>query len=84
MTNGVDLVKDATPYAVISTGGAMTTLSPTVYLQIAGVVVGLIGAIMAFFRWKEAKRANDINERRLEYEINAISKDSSKAEEEET
>lgn len=79
MKNGVDLVKDTTPYVAMSTGGALT-LSPAFILQVIGVVVGVAGAILAFFRWKEAKRANDINERRLEHDI-AKSNDISKEEE---
>lgn len=79
MRNGVDLVKDTTPYVAVSTGGALT-LSPALILQIVGVVVGIGGFIMAFFRWKEAKRANDLNERKWEYEI-ASGKDKAQTEE---
>ena len=76
VNNGVDFVKDTAPYVAMGTGSTLT-LSPALILQITGVCVGVAGAVVAVLRWKEAKRANDINEKRLEYEI-AESKNSAK------
>ena len=68
MANGVDMIKDGTPYLVVGTGSGLS-LQPEFVLQIAGVIVTFIGIILAYLRWREAKRSNDIEERRLEHDI---------------
>lgn len=62
------MIKDGTPYTMIGAGGGLT-LTPALLLQVLGVVCTIIGLIMAVLRYKEAKRANDIEERKLEHEI---------------
>ena len=53
--NGVDMVKDATPYLAMSGGGALT-LTPVLILQIAGVIIGGAGIVLGYFRYQVAQR----------------------------
>lgn len=73
--NGVDMVKDATPFVAISGGGALT-LTPVLLLQIAGVIIGGAGIVLGYFRYQvaqrqelETKRANDLNQEKWEHEL---------------
>ena len=68
--NGVDMVKDATPFMAISGGGALT-LTPVLFLQIFGAIIGAAGVVLGYLRWRESQRANNINERKLNWEIDS-------------
>lgn len=88
--NGVDMVKDATPFVAISGGGALT-LTPVLFLQIAGVIIGAAGVVLGCMRYRvadkqqaETKRANDLNQEKWEFEKNAKSQNSKKAEEQQS
>lgn len=78
--NGVDMVKDATPFVAMSGGGALT-LTPVLFLQIAGAIIGAAGVVLGYMRYRvadkqqaETKRANDLNQEKWEFEKNAKSK----------
>ena len=66
--NGVDMVKDATPFMAISGGGALT-LTPVLILQVFGAIIGAAGVVLGYLRWRESQRANDFNERKLNWEM---------------
>lgn len=80
MDNGFDIVKDTTPYIAITTGGGAAVLTPSLILSAIGAFVGILGLVMAFYRYRESKRANDIAENRLEWEKEKHAKDSVKKE----
>ena len=79
--NGVDMVKDTTPFLAISGGGALT-LTPVFFLQVFGAVIGAAGVILGYLRWRESQRANDLNERKLAWEMGNESKNSKETGEE--
>jgi hypothetical protein len=83
--NGVDMVKDATPFVAMSGGGALT-LTPVLFLQIAGAIIGAAGVVLGYMRYRvadkqqaETKRANDLNQQKWEHEL-AKSQNSEKTE----
>lgn len=86
--NGVDMVKDATPFVAMSGGGALT-LTPVLFLQIAGAIIGAAGVVLGYMRYRvadkqqaETKRANDLNQEKWEFEKNAKSKNGEEGSEE--
>jgi hypothetical protein len=62
-----EVIKDAAPYATMSTGAGMTQI-PMPWIQIIGVAIGSGGLLVALLRWGEAKRANDLNQIKWEHE----------------
>ena len=68
MNNGFDVVKDTTPYIAIGTGTGAAALTPSLVISAIGALVGVVGLIMAFYRYRESKRANDLAENRLKWE----------------
>ncbi|QZI91396.1 hypothetical protein PODOV084v1_p0017 [Vibrio phage 340E47.2] len=74
MIDGSLDMKDGIGPTAVGTGFSLT-LTPSLILQIAGVVIGALGVFYTRARIKEsklarleAKRANDINEQRLIWE----------------
>lgn len=81
MADGVSMAKDALPYVAVGIGGGMTR-APYTTIQIIGIVIGAIGGLAALGRWYEAKRANDLNKLKWEYEReNKISEEAQTTEE---
>lgn len=75
----VKTIKESGSYIAMSTGAGMTQ-TPISIIQIAGVIIGAGGLVVATMRWrvaylqqKETKRANDLNREKWEYEKNAKS-----------
>lgn len=76
-----EVAKDAAPYVTMSTGAGMTQI-PISWIQIAGVLIGTGGLLVALLRWREAKRANDLNQIKWEHErAESINNEETKAEE---
>lgn len=75
-------MKDAAGPTMMFTGGGLT-LTPVVIIQLVGAIVGVVGVILTAMKLRqdrinyqervlsrlEQKRANDIEERRLNHEI---------------
>lgn len=61
---GVDMVKDIIPPSVTGGGVMMATKAPEFWFQVLGVVIGVLGLILGYYRYKEAKRANNLAEQR--------------------
>lgn len=80
------MLKDSAPFVAIASGGSLmlTTITP---VQLAGLVLGGVGAIVAILRmiiagldWYEKRRANNLNILKYEDEKLAKSQNSTKAE----
>ena len=67
VTTVSEVLKDSAPYATMSTGAGMTQI-PMPWIQLIGFVIGSGGLIVAALRWREAKRANDLNQMKWEHE----------------
>jgi biotin synthase-like enzyme len=61
VTTVSELLKDASPYAAISTGAGMTQV-PFPWIQIIGFVIGSGGIFVGVLRWQESRRANDLKQ----------------------
>lgn len=67
MNSGSLEMKDSIAPSMAFGGGALT-FTPITIIQIVGAVVGVLGIVLGLFRYLEARRANDINDRRLAFE----------------
>ena len=79
-------IKESSSYMAIS-ASANITQTPISIIQVAGVIIGAGGLVVAVMRWrvaylqqKETKRANDLNREKWEFEKNAKSKNVSQTE----
>jgi len=60
MTDGkINMIDKAA--ATMTTSGVGTMFAaPDIYFKIVGAVVGVLGLLLGYVRWKESKRANDL------------------------
>lgn len=53
----------------MTVGGGGLTLIPIDTVQVIGIIIGIAGIVLGVFRYIEARRANDINEKKLQFDI---------------
>ena len=77
MTDGKINMIDKVAAGMTTSGVGTMFAAPDIYFKIIGAVVGVLGIILGYVRWKESKRANDLTARQLdlkERELNAKDK----------